>query len=288
MNTTDLSLGLAFLAGLASFLSPCVFSLVPIYIGYLSGQVISDSTTTQTPKSTQRQALVHGTAFVLGFSFVFITLGAAASAIGNLLYDYRSLLSQLGGLAVIVFGLHVMGTITIPWLYYDSRPQYKQPNNKRVDLLSSFLMGVFFSAGWSPCVGPVLGAMLTMALTSEGLTTGVQMLTSYSAGLAVPFIAASIAVDKVAQIYQKLGSKLRYLQTANGILLIIIGTLLFTGTLSLLTIRFAQLPVLLDLQQTIDDTIVTGSIQWKASYPQLLGHMVWSLQSRDASFTRRS
>ncbi len=257
MNTTDLSLGLAFLAGLASFLSPCVFSLVPIYIGYLSGQVISDSTTTQTPKSTQRQALVHGTAFVLGFSFVFITLGAAASAIGNLLYDYRSLLSQLGGLAVIVFGLHVMGTITIPWLYYDSRPQYKQPNNKRLDLLSSFLMGVFFSAGWSPCVGPVLGAMLTMALTSEGLTTGVQMLTSYSAGLAVPFIAASIAVDKVAQIYQKLGSKLRYLQTANGILLIIIGALLFTGTLSLLTIRFAQLPVLLDLQQTIDDTIVS-------------------------------
>ena len=165
MNTTDLSLGLAFLAGLASFLSPCVFSLVPIYIGYLSGQVISDSTTTQTPKSTQRQALVHGTAFVLGFSFVFITLGAAASAIGNLLYDYRSLLSQLGGLAVIVFGLHVMGTITIPWLYYDSRPQYKQPNNKRLDLLSSFLMGVFFSAGWSPCVGPVLGAMLTMALS---------------------------------------------------------------------------------------------------------------------------
>ena len=105
MNTTDLSLGLAFLAGLASFLSPCVFSLVPIYIGYLSGQVISDSTTTQTPKSTQRQALVHGTAFVLGFSFVFITLGAAASAIGNLLYDYRSLLSQLGGLAVIVLSL---------------------------------------------------------------------------------------------------------------------------------------------------------------------------------------
>ena len=257
MNTTDLSLGLAFLAGLASFLSPCVFSLVPIYIGYLSGQVISDSTTTQTPKSTQRQALVHGTAFVLGFSFVFITLGAAASAIGNLLYDYRSLLSQLGGLAVIVFGLHVMGTITIPWLYYDSRPQYKPPNNKSLELLSSFLMGGFFSAGWSPCVGPVLGAMLTMALTSEGLTTGVQMLTSYSAGLAVPFIAASIAVDKVAQIYQKLGSKLRYLQTANGILLIIIGTLLFTGTLSLLTIRFAQLPVLLDLQQTIDDTIVS-------------------------------
>ena len=168
-----------------------------------------------------------------------------------------SLLSQLGGLAVIVFGLHVMGTITIPWLYYDSRPQYKQPNNKRLDLLSSFLMGVFFSAGWSPCVGPVLGAMLTMALTSDGLTTGVQMLTSYSAGLAVPFIFASIAVDKVAHIYQKLGPKLRYLQTANGILLIVIGTLLFTGTLSLLTIRFAQLPVLLDLQQTIDDTIVS-------------------------------
>ncbi len=257
MNATDLSLGLAFVAGLASFLSPCVFSLVPIYIGYLSGQVISDSPKIKESKSTQRHALLHGTAFVLGFSVVFIALGAAASVIGNILYDYRNTLSQLGGLAVIVFGLHVMGTITIPWLYYDSRPQYQQPGNNKLSLLSSFLMGVFFSAGWSPCVGPVLGAMLTMALTSEGLITGVQMLTSYSVGLAIPFIVASIAVDKVAQIYQKLGPKLRYLQTANGILLIVIGTLLFTGTLSLMTIRFAQLPVLLDLQQTIDTAIVS-------------------------------
>ena len=257
MNATDLSLGLAFIAGLASFLSPCVFSLVPIYIGYLSGQVIADPSQTKQPTTRHRQALVHGTAFVFGFSFVFISLGAAASAIGNILYDYRSILSQLGGLAVIVFGLHVMGTITIPWLYYDSRHQFNQPGNKKFGLLSSFLMGVFFSAGWSPCVGPVLGAMLTMALTSEGLTTGVQMLTSYSAGLAIPFIDASTAVDKVAHIFQRLGPKLRYLQTANGILLVIIGTLLFTGTLSLLTIRFAQLPVLLDLQQTIDNTIVS-------------------------------
>tara|TARA_B100000029_G_scaffold152664_2_gene147790 strand:- start:537 stop:1331 length:795 start_codon:yes stop_codon:yes gene_type:complete len=256
MNATDLSIGLAFIAGTASFLSPCVFSLVPIYIGYLSGQVIANPNQSKGPGATHRHALAHGTAFVLGFSFVFITLGAAATAIGNILYDYRSILSQVGGLAVIVFGLHVMGAITIPWLYSDSRPQYKQPGNKRLGLLSSFLMGVFFSAGWSPCVGPVLGAMLTMALTSEGLTTGVQMLTSYSAGLAIPFLIASIAVDKVSHIYQKLGPKLHYLQAANGILLIIIGTLLFTGTLSLLTIRFAQLPVLLDLQQIIDNTII--------------------------------
>ena len=126
MNATDLSLGLAFLAGLASFLSPCVFSLVPIYIGYLSGQIISDSPNIKESNPTQRQGLVHGTAFVLGFSVVFIALGAAASVIGNILYDYRNILSQLGGLAVIVFGLHVMGTITIPWLYYDSRPQYQK------------------------------------------------------------------------------------------------------------------------------------------------------------------
>ena len=257
MNATDLSIGLAFIAGLASFLSPCVFSLVPVYVGYLSGQLMPESNDVPSSSSTQLQGLIHGTAFVLGFSVVFVVLGAAASAIGNLLYDYRTILTRLGGLAVTVFGLHVMGTITIPWLYYDSRPQYNQPTNKRLGLLSSFLMGVFFSAGWSPCIGPVLGAMLTMALTSEGLTKGVQMLTSYSAGLAIPFLIASIAIDKVSQFYQNLGSKLRYLQTANGILLIVIGVLLFTGTLSLLTIRFAQLPVLLDLQQAIDITIIS-------------------------------
>jgi cytochrome c-type biogenesis protein len=243
MNTTDLSIGLAFIAGLASFLSPCVFSLVPVYIGYLSGQLMPESNDIPAPSNRKIQGLLHGTAFVLGFSVVFIALGAAASTLGNVLYDYRTTLSRIGGLAVTIFGLHVMGIITIPWLYYDSRPQYN-------------LMGVFFSAGWSPCIGPVLGAMLTLALTSDGLAKGVQMLTSYSIGLAIPFLMASIAIDKVSHFYQKLGSKLRYLQTANGLLLIIIGILLFTGTLSLLTIRFSQLPILLELQQSIDSTIV--------------------------------
>lgn len=256
MNATDLSIGLAFAAGLASFLSPCVFSLVPVYIGYLNGQLMPESNGVHNSSLATQKGLPHGIAFVLGFSVVFVALGAAASAVGNLLYDYRTILSRIGGLAVTVFGLHVMGTITIPWLYYDSRPQYNQPAGKRLGLLSSFLMGVFFSAGWSPCIGPVLGAMLTLALTNEGLATGVQMLTSYSAGLAIPFLIASIAIDKVSHLYQKLGPKLRYLQTANGALLIIIGVLLFTGTLSVLTIRLAQMPVLLDLQQSIDTTIV--------------------------------
>ena len=256
MNTTDLSIGLAFIAGLASFLSPCVFSLVPVYIGYLSGQLMPENNDILTFSNRKLQGLSHGVAFVLGFSVVFIALGAAASTIGTVLYDYRTVLSRIGGLAVTIFGLHVMGTITIPWLYYDSRPQYIPLRNKQIGLLSSFLMGVFFSAGWSPCIGPVLGAMLTLALTSEGLAKGVQMLTSYSIGLAIPFLIASIAIDKVSHFYQKLGSKLRYLQTANGLLLIIIGVLLFTGALSLLTIRFSQLPILLELQQSIDSTIV--------------------------------
>ena len=170
MAVTEVTVGLAFVAGLASFLSPCVLSLVPVYVGYLGGQVVSNAEVQF--QVSRRRTFVHGLAFVIGFSIVFVTLGAAASAVGQVLYDMRGILIRVGGVVVIIFGMHVMGVITIPYLYYDTRRQM-DTSGQRLNFLSSVLMGMFFSAGWSPCVGPVLGAMLTLAFSVEGVNRGV-------------------------------------------------------------------------------------------------------------------
>ena len=169
MDFSNLTIGLAFLAGLASFLSPCVFSLVPAYVGYLGGRAAGGETT----ESNRFVTFTHGLAFVLGFSAVFITLGVATSAFGRLLFDLRFILSKVGGIVVIIFGLHMTGVFRIPFLEYDTRVQ--QLPDRKWGYLSSALMGVFFSAGWAPCVGPVLGAILTLALNGGSISTGVSL-----------------------------------------------------------------------------------------------------------------
>ena len=158
MAFTDVSVWLAFLAGLASFLSPCVLTLVPAYIGYLGGR----SASTQGKEYGRWITFSHGVAFVLGFSLVFVFLGVAASFLGGALYDLRHWIARIGGVLVVIFGLHLIGVFRIPFLEYDVRVQ-KMPDRKW-GYLSSVMMGVIFSAGWSPCVGPILGAILTLAL----------------------------------------------------------------------------------------------------------------------------
>lgn len=226
MTFANIGLGLAFLAGLASFLSPCVFSLVPAYVGYLGGRSIAS--TQGDAKSDRWIAFSHGVAFVLGFSLVFITLGVAASAVGGLLYDAREWLSKIGGVVVVIFGLHLTGIIRIPFLEYDLRPQSTPDRNR--GYLASGLMGVFFSAGWSPCVGPVLGAILTLAINGGSISQGVGLLTAYSLGLAIPFLVAALGIGWVTTILRRYGKVMRYVEIAMGVLLIIVGVMLFFGT----------------------------------------------------------
>ncbi|HSM24571.1 MAG TPA: cytochrome c biogenesis protein CcdA [Anaerolineaceae bacterium] len=227
----DITLGLAFLAGLASFLSPCVFSLVPAYISYLSGRSIAVLRSDES-KQFKFETFTHGIAFVVGFSIVFISLGAAASAIGGLLYNLRWLLAKVGGLIVIVFGLHMTGLLRIPFLDYDLRIQNKAQKNR--SYLTSVLMGIFFSAGWSPCVGPVLGAILTLAVGGGSILEGMKLLSAYSAGLAIPFLMAALGIGWVVKIIVKYGKAMKYVEIAMGIILIIIGGMLFFGTLETL------------------------------------------------------
>lgn len=225
MDSINVSIGLAFLAGLASFFSPCVFSLVPAYIGYLSGRSLSQENAGAATK--RLNTFLHGLAFVLGFSFVFVVLGIAFSAISQFLYETRDILAKAGGVVLILFGLHLTGLIQIPFLDYDIRPQSKL--GKGGSLFSSFLMGIFFSAGWSPCVGPTLGLILTLAIERANIGQGVILLSTYSLGMGIPFLAAAFGVGWVTHILRKYSKAMKITQVVMGAILIIVGILLFLG-----------------------------------------------------------
>ena len=225
MGFLNVSIGLAFLAGLASFFSPCVFSLVPAYIGYLSGRSIA-----QTQEATSKDkwgTFFHGVAFVLGFSLVFITLGLAFSALSQFFYQTRDILAKIGGVVIILFGLHMTGLIRIPFLDYDLRPQSNVDKGR--GFFSSFLMGIFFSAGWSPCVGPTLGLILTLAVERANIGQGVTLLGVYSLGMAIPFLVAALGVGWVTQILRKYSKAMKIAQIVMGVILIVVGVLLFLG-----------------------------------------------------------
>jgi cytochrome c-type biogenesis protein len=223
MDIASVTVGLSFLAGLASFLSPCVFSLVPAYIGYLGGRAAGGETT----ESNRFITFTHGLAFVLGFSVVFISLGVATASLGRLLFDLREVLAKVGGIVVIIFGLHMIGVFRIKFLEYDTRVQ--QAPDRKLGYLSSALMGVFFSAGWAPCVGPVLGAILTLSLNGGSVSTGFTLLSAYSAGLAIPFLIAALGVGWVTLTLRKYGKVMHYVEIGMGVVLVIIGFMLFSG-----------------------------------------------------------
>lgn len=228
MDISNVTIGLAFLAGLASFLSPCVFALVPAYVSYLGGRSLAYASGGEQSLTDRWVTFTHGLAFVIGFSVVFILLGLATSALGGLLYDLQVWLSKIGGIIVILFGLHLTGLITIPFLNYELRAQSTPDRNR--GYLSSALMGVFFSAGWSPCVGPVLGAILTLSFSGGSPALGGTLLTAYSAGLAIPFLIASVGVGWVTNIIRKYGKVMHYAEIVMGVLLVAIGIMLFLGT----------------------------------------------------------
>lgn len=219
MGSSNLSVGIAFIAGLASFLSPCVFSLVPAYLGYLGGRSAASA---QGQQPNRWLTFSHGIAFVLGFTLVFLTLGLGASALGNLVHS--PWLTRFGGLVVLILGIHMTGIIRIPFLEYDLRPQTAP--DRKWGYLSSALMGVFFSAGWSPCVGPILGTILTISFAGGSVSQGLLLLAAYSAGLAIPFLIAAAEIGLVTQAVRRYGKAMRYVEIAMGVLMIAIGALL--------------------------------------------------------------
>jgi cytochrome c-type biogenesis protein len=228
MSSVGVPISLAFLAGLASFLSPCVLCLVPVYIGYLGGRAVGG----ESNEHNRWITFTHGLAFVVGFSLVFILFNILAAAFGGLLFSARTWLAKIGGIVVIIFGLHMIGVFRIPFLEYDVRI------HSQVDLrwgyISSLLMGVFFSAGWAPCVGPILGAIMTFAASGGSILRGVLLGSAYSAGLAIPFLLAALGIGWVTIIIRRYGKVMRIVEVSMGVLLIIAGVLLFLGSFNIL------------------------------------------------------
>jgi cytochrome c-type biogenesis protein len=241
---SNINFGIAFFAGVASFLSPCVFALVPAYIGYLSGRSVAGG---QNKATSTLETFSHGLVFVLGFSVVFVFLGALAGALGGFRYQLTEVLVKVGGVVVILFGLHMTRILRIPFLDYDLRPQ-SQPDRKR-GYISSALMGVFFSAGWAPCVGPVLGAILTLSFNQGGSGQGALLLAAYSAGLAIPFLVAATQIGWVTTIIRRYGKVMHYTEIIMGVVLIGIGVLLFLG-------RFEQLATLGNFIESGDEVMI--------------------------------
>ena len=215
-----LGIAVAFAAGLLSFLSPCVLPLVPSYIGFLTGMTLPEMS------GRRRVALLHALLFVAGFSLVFILLGASATALGRALNHYQVWLQRIGGLLIIGFGLVCLGVIKVDFLAQERRVNLEQ---KPVGYLGSALVGMAFAAGWTPCIGPVLGAILGLAATSTDVTRGMLLLGVYSAGLAVPFLVAALAVESFLDWFQRFRRYLPWVMRASGVLLVFVGVLLVSG-----------------------------------------------------------
>jgi cytochrome c-type biogenesis protein len=222
-----ISYGLAFLAGLASFFSPCVFSLVPVYIGYLAGRSAGDGGNTI---HNERLTFLHGVAFILGFSLVFILLGLTVSALGSILYNIKDYLAKIGGVVIMLFGIHMTGIYRFSFLEYDLRPHSELDKNR--GFISSFMLGILFSAGWSPCIGPVLGTILTLAMNQGNIKTGTAMLVVYSLGMAIPFLIAAVGVGWVGKVLKRYSKWMHYTEVGMGVLLIVVGILLIAGVFS--------------------------------------------------------
>lgn len=224
-NAAPVSFSLAFIAGLLTFASPCIFPLIPAYVSYITG--ISFDELKETGRGDiQRKTLIHSLFFILGFSLVFIALGASASLLGRFILEYKVWLSRIGGLFVILFGLYIMGVFRIGALEKERKINVKLRKGSR---LGSFLLGVTFAAAWTPCVGPILGSILIYAGAQETMLEGIWLLGFYSLGIAIPFVISALLVNSLLSHISRLNKYLAVVNYACGILLVLIGILLITG-----------------------------------------------------------
>jgi cytochrome c-type biogenesis protein len=229
MNSLPLPLA-AFVAGLVSFLSPCVLPLVPGYVSLISGVGVEQLKTQES--QLLRKVMLNSIAFILGFSVVFITLGAVATEVSQMLARYRSLLAQVAGVVIVLFGLHLTGVFKIKALYTDARLHSVKGGSTA---WGAFVIGFAFAFGWTPCVGPVLTVILTFAAAQDSITKGVVLLAIYSLGLAVPFLVTALGVERFLKFYSRFRAHMHAIEVASGALLIVLGVLLVIGRFTIIS-----------------------------------------------------
>jgi cytochrome c-type biogenesis protein len=220
----------AFVAGLLSFLSPCVLPLVPGYVSLISG--VGAEELQARNQRLLRTLMVNSLMFIAGFSLVFIALGAVASSIGQLAREYYGLLTRVAGVVIILFGLHLTGLFRINALYADKRMHSVKGSSTA---LGAFVVGFAFAFGWTPCIGPILATILALAASQDSVAKGTALLAVYSAGLAVPFLLTSLGIDRFLEFYTRFRRHLRAVEVASGVLLIAVGALVLTRHLTILS-----------------------------------------------------
>jgi len=224
--SSDIGIPIAFGAGLASFLSPCVLPLIPSYITFITGMTLDDV------QRARRVAVVHALLFVLGFSLIFLALGASATLLGRLLVVYRVWISRVGGLLVLAFGLYLLGVFNLGAF---SRERRVHLTDKPLGYLGTLVVGIAFGAGWTPCIGPILGSILTYAATQGDVSRGVVLLGAYSLGLAIPFLLAAVAIERFLVAFAVIKRHMVWITRLSGAVLVVVGCLMLTDYLLVIT-----------------------------------------------------
>ena len=234
----EASLTAAFLAGLLSFVSPCVLPLVPSYVTYITGLSLGQLTDAAERRRLRATIAINSLLFIAGFSAVFVAFGASASFLGQFLTEYQDLVREGGAVLIVLFGLYLSGLLQIEILMRERRLHF---HRRPTGYLGSLLIGAAFAAGWTPCVGPVLGTVLMYAGTAETIWDGVTLLSYYSLGLGLPLFAVALGVDRFLVYYKQVRVYLRPISVASGIILVLFGIVLFTNGVPILTAFFERL-----------------------------------------------
>lgn len=234
MISSNVTLGVAFLAGILSFLSPCVLPLVPIYLAQLVGQSVYQSTggtsaaVGEITYAARLNTFLHALLFVSGFTISFVALGATASALGGFLKVHQFLLRQIGGVVLVIIGLHLTGLLKLPFLYRQKRFEF---HPERPGYLASFVIGVIFAIGWTPCIGLILGPILVLASSTETLRQGVMLLLVYSLGLGIPFLLLGLGLDRLSRLLKWLKPHTGKIEIGTGVIMILMGVMIYFNLL---------------------------------------------------------
>jgi len=238
MESHNISFVIAFSAGFLSFVSPCVLPLIPSYVSYITGISFEDLVEGGDEKNFTKVTLYNSLAFILGFTLVFVALGASSSFIGSALRDYQELIMRLGGLLVIFFGLFIVGVIRFDFINREKKFHLQE---KPAGYLGSVFVGIVFAAGWTPCIGPMLGSILSLATSEGSVLFGIQLLFVYSVGLGLPFLITSLALNTFLHHLPKVTRHMKIITTISGLILIGVGLLLVTDRFTDLTNFFQSM-----------------------------------------------
>jgi cytochrome c-type biogenesis protein len=222
----------AFVAGLLSFLSPCVLPLIPSYITYITGISFADLQAEHPSHIIRQKTILHSVSFICGFTVVFVLLGASATYIGSFLNEHATIIRKVGGVLLVVLGIHVTGLLPLKFLLGEKRVSIK---HKPAGYAGSFLVGIAFAAGWTPCIGPILAAILAVAATEENVYQGILLLLLYSMGLGVPFFLSALAMHRFLSVFNRFKKYIHICEVATGVFLVVIGVLIYSNWLSRLS-----------------------------------------------------